>query len=356
MARPKNDMLRDFVLRHAEAEGARLAPVAARALGMTRASVNLCLRQLVAEGLLEATGATRARRYRLKTLERVMAGIDLGQTPQEDRLWQDQFRAPFAGLPENVRRICQAGFIEILGNAIAHSGGRNALVLVKRNYANTVLRIDDDGVGLFDRLAQGCGLAGRHEAVLELAKGGLSTGGADRAGQGILVTARLFDVFTIVSGGLTLTVRRRPDGGHGFRAELGDSDRKGTSVQMEIGTAAAHTMAQTMAPAMAPAIGAADRAGRSAITVPLCLAQAGGEDLVSRAKARKALARCEGAAELVLDFDGVPEIGPQFADEIFRVWAGAHQQVRLRAIQACADVALMIRHAMAAHAGSAKAA
>src|SRR3954471_3264429 len=118
MARPKNQMLRDLVLRHAEVQGPHIATFAARTLGVTRASVNLYLRDLVAEGLLEATGATRARRYQLKTLERVMTGIDLGQKPQEDRLWQDRFCAPFASLPGNVRRICECGFNEIMGNAI----------------------------------------------------------------------------------------------------------------------------------------------------------------------------------------------------------------------------------------------
>ena len=174
-------MLRDFVLRHAEAQGAGLAAFTANALGVTRASVNLYLRDLVAEGLLEASGATRGRRYKLKTLERVMAGIDLGGQPQEDRLWRDRFAAPFAGLPENIRRICESGFGEIMGNAIAHSEGRNALVLVKRNYAKMVLRIVDDGTGLFDKLARDCGLGGRHHAVLELAKGGLTTNGTRHA-------------------------------------------------------------------------------------------------------------------------------------------------------------------------------
>ena len=332
-------MLRDFVLRHAEVQGPRIAAFAARSLGVTRASVNLYLRDLVSEGLLEASGATRARRYQLKTLERVMAGIDLSQKPREDRLWQERFCAPFASLPENLRLICESGFNDIMGNAIAHSQGRNALVLVKRTYANTVLRIVDDGIGIFDHLARDCGLAGGPEAVLELAKGRLSTDG--RTGQGIFLTARMFDVFSIVSGGLSFTVRRQPGGEYAHRLKPTSSDQKGTSVQMEIRTDATQTMAQ--------AVGAAAGDGHSLprMTIPLGLALHGGENLVSRAQARRIMARAEIFTEVVLDFAGVTEIGPQFADEIFRIWAAANPRVHLQALHASEGVAVMIRHARA---------
>jgi anti-sigma regulatory factor (Ser/Thr protein kinase) len=346
MARPKNEMLRDFVLRHAETPG--VAALAARRLGVTRASVNLYLRDLVEEGLLDASGATRGRRYRLKTLERVMAGIDLSQQPQEDRLWRDKFCAPFTGLPSNVRRICETGFSEILGNAIAHSKGRHALVLVKRDYAKASLRIVDDGTGIFDRLARDCRLGGRHEAVLELAKGALTAGGAGHAGQGIFFTARLFDVFTIVSGGLAFTVRRKSGGGHAFHVGPKAPDQKGTSVQMEIGTDASQTIAQTAAAHLG------DAQDVSRMTIPLVLAHDGGENLISRAQARRVMARAESVTEVVLDFSGVAEIGRQFADEIFRAWAAAHPHVDLHATHASREVAVMIRQALANSGGVAR--
>lgn len=322
-------MLRDFLLRHAEAEGARLAPCAAQKLGVTRSLVNLYLRDLVAEGLLEASGATRARRYRLKILDRLMVGIDFGDAPRADRLWREKCCTLFAGLPENIRRICEAGFTEVMGNAIAHSGGRHALGLLKRNYANTVLRIDDDGIGIFDRLARELGLPGRHEAVLELAKGHLAPDGGRKGGQGLFFAIRMFDAFIIHSGGLKLTVRRRPDGGHSFQVTTTNPGQKGTTIQMEIATDATHGLGQAVE----------DEAG---ITVPVALAQIGGENLVSRAQARRVMARCEAFAQVVLDFDGVAEIGPQFADEIFRVWTAAHPGVRLQAVHACRDVSLML--------------
>jgi hypothetical protein len=342
MARPKNEKLRDFVLRHVEAHEAGIATFAARELGVTRASVNLYLKDLVEEGLLEASGATRGRRYRLRTLVRTMAGIDLGQTPREDLLWRDRFGPHLAGLPQNVLRICEAGFCEIMGNAIAHSEGRNALVQIKRTYAKLVIRIFDDGTGIFDKIAGDLGLAGRGEAVLELAKGKLSTGGAGQAGEGIFLACRLFDVFTILSGGIGFTARRTSTGDYALETAHMDQQQKGTSVQMEIRTDAPQTIGQ---------VGAmlGDRAGN--MTIPLKLAQCGGEQLVSRAQARRIMRRAENLAQVWLDFRGVDEIGQSFADELFRVWSGDHPQISLQALNISRAVDLTIGHAQA-HSGS----
>jgi hypothetical protein len=328
MARPKNDKLRDFVLRHVEAHEAGIATFAASALGVTRASVNLYLKDLVAQGLLEASGATKARRYRLKALARTMAGIDLAQKPREDLLWRDRFGTHLAGLPDNVLRICEAGFCEIVSNAIAHSEGRNALVQIKRTYTKVVIRIFDDGIGIFDRITRDCGFAGRGEAVLEVAKGKLSTAGAGQAGEGLLSVARLFDAFTVLSGGIGFAARRTSAGNSIFEAARTDQQQKGTSVEMEIRTDAPQTIGQM--------------AGAEGMIIPLKLAQSGGEHLVSRAQARRIMRRAEKFAQVLLDFHGVDQIGPQFADEMFRVWANAHPQVTLQAVNMPRDVDMTI--------------
>ena len=76
--------------------------------------------------------------------------------------------------------------------------------------------------------------------------------------------------------------------------------------------------------------------------VSLCLAQQG-EMLVSRAEAKRIAAQFERFSEVVLDFDGVDTIGQGFADELFRVFAGRHPDVRLKPINTSPEVAKMIR-------------
>ena len=72
-------------------------------------------------------------------------------------------------------------------------------------------------------------------------------------------------------------------------------------------------------------------------------------DTMSQAK--RVAHRFEHFKEVVLDFDGVAEIGQAFADELFRVFTGTHPDVRLRPINTSEAVAQMVRRAMS---GSAK--
>ena len=57
--------------------------------------------------------------------------------------------------------------------------------------------------------------------------------------------------------------------------------------------------------------------------------------------------RAEKFSQVWLDFSEITEIGQQFADEIFRVWAAAHPQVALSWYAATPDVEKMVRHALA---------
>ena len=83
-------------------------------------------------------------------------------------------------------------------------------------------------------------------------------------------------------------------------------------------------------------------------TVSVRLAQSEGGARLSRSHARRILARLENFPEVVLDFKGITEIAPAFADEIFRVWRKAHPETQLVPTRAIEDVQRMIDKAMSA--------
>ena len=76
------------------------------------------------------------------------------------------------------------------------------------------------------------------------------------------------------------------------------------------------------------------------------LAQAG-QTLMSRASAKALLKRIEGSSRAILDFAEVESVGQAFADEIFRVFAIQHPNVKLIAINVNEQVTAMIRRAQA---------
>lgn len=79
--------------------------------------------------------------------------------------------------------------------------------------------------------------------------------------------------------------------------------------------------------------------------VPVRLARIGDEHLISRSQAKCLLQRVDRFRRVVLDFTGVALIGQGFADEVFRVFANAHPEVELSAVNAEPDVRAMIARA-----------
>lgn len=77
--------------------------------------------------------------------------------------------------------------------------------------------------------------------------------------------------------------------------------------------------------------------------VPVRLARLGNENLISRSQAKRLIARFDRFRLVILDFQGVSEVGQGFADEVFRVFARSHPDVSLQYVNAAPGVAQMIR-------------
>jgi len=60
------------------------------------------------------------------------------------------------------------------------------------------------------------------------------------------------------------------------------------------------------------------------------------------------LARVDRFKSVLLDFNGVQSIGQAFADEVFRVFANSHSEIKLTEINASDEVRKMIARARSA--------
>jgi len=341
MARPKNADMREFILHNVQDHGPDIATFAAQHFGMSRASVNGYLRTLVDEGLLTSTGKTRARVYKLKPLEQFAYELELTEATQEDIVWRDIFYPRLKTLPENILAICDYGFNEMLNNAIDHSDSKSCRLYYTRNYAELTLVVQDLGVGIFEKITKECNLTDKHEAILELSKGKLTTDSSKHTGEGIFFTSRMFDKFAIMSGDMTYTRSKKDDDDWLVEAKKGDSFAQGTVVMMEIALTSAHTVKEVFEKYID------DDFKFLRTHVPLRLAKYEGETLVSRSQARRLLKRVERFSEVMLDFDGITEIGQAFADEIFRVWRREHPGISIIPVRFSKDIERMIRHAIA---------
>lgn len=303
----------------------------ARRTGLTRQALNKRIRRLIDEGWIEAEGTTRARTYRWKPVVRVAVSPDLS----EDRIWRQHIAPRLRSLSPNVKDILQYGASEMMNNVIDHSGASEMAVVVRPLEDEVEIYIEDDGVGIFEKLVRELPhLEDPRHAILELSKGKLTTDPERHTGEGIFFTCRMCDRFFIWSGGVQFG---RVEG-LGLMITDAPEERSGTTVTLVV----RRDTKRTPKDVFDAYASEADDFGFTRTTVAVHLARYEGESLVSRSQARRLLARGDRFKEILLDFREVEEIGPAFADEVFRVYQKQHPEIVLRWENAVEPVRKMI--------------
>lgn len=316
-----------------------LASRTAENFGISRQAVGRHLQKLLHKGVILGHGHTKARRYELAVLKKHLQVYPLNPEFQEDVVWSRDLRPLLPALPENILTICQYGVTEMLNNAKDHSGALEVTVRLEQTIAELSFIVQDEGVGIFRKIKEACGLDDERHAILDLVKGRLTTDPEHHTGEGIFFTSRVFDLFIILSGSLSLVHRREG-------ADWLIDDAKplsGTSVTMKIRPTSTHTIKEVFDRYSTEQDDYAFR--RTHLLV--ALAQTDDASLISRSQAKRVMARCDRFREVGLDFRGVESIGPAFADEIFRVWRRAHPNITLAPSGMNEEVEKMIRRALA---------
>jgi len=332
----QNPAIRDFILHNVANHPADIVALTSEKFGISRSALAGYMAKLVAEGLLEASGNTRARRYESKPISSGSYKIDLSPGLPEHHVFRFRLLPLMKDVPKNVVDICQYGFTEMLNNAIDHSQSPDAVISYEQTPVAIKMWVIDHGVGIFAKIQKDFGLADPRSALLELSKGKLTSDRANHAGEGIFFTSRMFDDFQIHSGHLIYNREHLEDDDWLIETKDVANDVKGTVIKMTISPAAKRTTAEVF-----EKVQGEDISFRKT-HVPVSLGRYPGEQLVSRSQAKRILARFDQFSEVMLDFDGVPQIGQAFADEIFRVFAGSHPGTRVVPIRANEAVRKMI--------------
>lgn len=316
-----------------------VASEVARNLGLSKQAAARHLQALEKEGIVKSSGRGKAKVSTLIPLltsrwEFKKEGL------KEDNVWRENLAPCFKDFAKNVQDIWDYGITEMLNNAIDHSEGSTVTIFLEATAFDSTVSIIDDGEGIFHRIQRLLGLYDPREAILELAKGKLTTDPQHHSGQGIFFTSRMFDKFSILSRNLSFIHER------GTEDWLNDNidEEPGTTVILTLENDCIRTTKSVFDEFAPPDEG--DYSFSKTI-VPVKLAKYEGEKLVSRSQAKRLVARFEKFETVVLDFEGVEDIGQAFADEIFRVFAKAHPSVKLMFINVSPAVQAMISRALA---------
>jgi len=332
------DTIRRRALQLTAEDGRHVGTQLATEFGVSRQVANGYLQALVRDGLLVAEGSTRGRTYALNTLAEVNQTYPRDGL-EEDVVWSEAIAPQLTALPENARDIWRYGVTEMVNNAIEHSGSPAVHVALRRNALFTDVWVTDGGEGIFLKIQRALDLPDPRLAILELAKGKLTTAPQNHSGEGIFFTSRVMDAFEIESGHLRYQHRERALENLAER----NGDAPGTRVTLRLANQSPRTLQSVFDKFSDPELYTFNRT-----EIPVRMAQQAGEKLVSRSQARRVANRFERFKYVVLDFEGITEIGQAFADELFRVFAAAHPNVRLTPINTAPPVAQMIRRAVGA--------
>jgi hypothetical protein len=243
--------------------------------------------------------------------------------------------------------IWRYGVTEMVNNVIDHSGSHRFKLCMDRTAVDTRCWIFDYGVGIFNKIQAAFGLPDPRDALLELAKGKLTTDPRNHSGEGIFFASKMFEKYGILSRGVHFMHDVSVESDYLF-SDRDASTAYGTCVYMRLANSSDITTGTIFDKFSSP-----DEYTFDKTIVPVQLALYEGEKLVSRSQARRLTARFEKFRRVVLDFEGVAEIGQAFADEVFRVFSAAHPSVIMTSINTTADVHRMISRAESAD-GSAR--
>ncbi|ARQ46328.1 STAS-like domain-containing protein [Oxalobacter formigenes] len=309
----------------------------AKEFNLSRPVASRIVKQLVADDRIILSGSPRKPIYSLGTTRSIFH-IYPREEVDEDMKWTLDF-APYFDLPPNIRDIVHHGFTEMLNNAHDHSCGNFVTVSIEKNAKELSMMVGDDGIGIFEKIRSELNLPDKRLAMLELSKGKLTTDSANHSGEGIFFTSRMFDVFIIKANGLDYSHDIKLPFDFLMENKLMKTyDRKGTFVFMNISLDSQRTTKEifnqyTLDP---------DELSFNKTVVPVRLARLD-DKLISRSQAKRLVARFEGFKKVILDFEGVDDIGQAFADEVFRVFQQSHPDVQLVPHDASEDILKMIR-------------
>lgn len=328
---------RSWVTQRAKEAPNGLSLWVANKFSVTRRTANLWLASMVAQGFLKATGTTH-KQYSVGPIVEFSffvptAGLD------ENQLWLDRIALWLSEIPDNVVRICHHGFTEMVNNASDHSEGKTLSIRLRLDASVVEMIVDDDGVGIFNKVQRALNLPDPRLSLLELAKGRFTTDPKNHSGEGIFFSSRMFDDFAIFADGLTFSHQDGHTFDYLFESEQA---KKGTIVVMQIARNSTRLPNDVFFQFAAPDEFTFDRT-----IVPMKLARLGNENLVSRSQAKRVILRFDRFSFVDLDFKDIPTIGQAFADEIFRVYAKAHPEIKLSYSNCVPEVERMIRRALA---------
>ena len=332
----KREQIKRYILEKINERKSDIAKKVSEIFDISLNTVYRYIRDMEKDGLIEKRGDC----YRLvETCGAVKLKRKDGGLKDEDVIYEEYISGYIDELPDNVQRIWQYSFMEMMNNAIDHSGSEEVRLAIYTNILNVTILIMDRGIGIFRKIKEYYKYDSLDDAVTELFNGKLTTDQKNHSGEGIFFTSRVLDVFAVISDGKIFTHDKYDEALRNLKdvKALRDWEHEpGTIVYMELSNFSNKNLMETF-----DLFSNVD-GGFMKTRIPI-------KNIyetypVSRSQAKRLYHRFDKFQEVELDFDAVSEIGQGFAHELFVVFSNKHPDIRLTPINVSPEVQKMINH------------
>ncbi len=315
--------------------------------GFSRGYINRFFQELRKEGKIVMIGKAnkvfyvRAKRDSVQrakksitSIHKYLKNINLSEDIVLDSIKKET--GIFIDLTQNVSRILDYTFTEILNNAIEHSQSEKIKIEMQRNQNNAKFTIVDHGIGIFQNIMQKKHLRNELEAIQDLLKGKQTTMPKEHSGEGIFFTSKVADTFLIESSEKQLLFNSLID-------DVFVQDLK----KKAVGTKASFNISldsqRNLEHIFKEYAGETYEFSKTNVAVRLYKM---GTLYISRSQARRIMSGLDKFKVIVLDFKHIKTVGQAFADQIFRVWKTHHPEIEIITQNTNDNINFMIKRAI----------
>ncbi|MFI5378056.1 MAG: ATP-binding protein [Tepidisphaerales bacterium] len=210
---------------------------------LSRQGAHLHLGALERDGLVDGKGQTRLRRYSLSELERAGQKYKLDGSLSAEQIWERVLKGPTLGCGPQAHELLHYAAVAAIANAIDHSGGTRVAIELLRTAVSVRISIEDDGVGVFKKIADAARLHGPYEAAVKLADTRFTTDPGRHKGEALHFAARACDRYEICSGQVRIA---RSSLDQRMRIETVRDPVQGTRVVLELILPAKRTLKEVL--------------------------------------------------------------------------------------------------------------
>lgn len=336
--------IKKYILRKIATDDPDMVEKTKDSFGISITSVKRYLKEFLMMKYIEGSGEADCG-FRLVSEECEVRLPMADYVYEEDILCREHIIPNLTNCNKKAKEIWQYVAMEILNNALEHSEGGELVIWIRTNCLYTTLVIADDGKGAFKTLLttlaeKGWKVPKIEDAIVELLKGKMTSAPQAHSGEGIFFCSKMVDRFALWSDNHIACWKAAHELSIMQSHLLAYAERigkVGTCVTMSLENETNRDMRQVFDKY------ADIEQGVFKTEIPVYCACLYSQP-VARSQARRICKRLDEFKEVNLDFTDVEFMGQGFADEIFRVYALAHPKLKIRIINASAEVLRMVHH------------